>query len=348
MSGCVDRVRQEEILNTLDRLVRRDECVLTYDASLISELPVILAENRGVRSDADIAKERDLLRLFELLQPGARDAWRVADLPSRLLASGVALDRFTVTAPHANTAKTAAEFDHWTEKRATEDLESVLTLQKDLGMGRYTRESRRHGADLDVGELRNYLRSVTTAPPSLLERLLRRSFWQLRIEAWKRRGLVSGERPTLSVGPRWVTEIQFFRRVLGLHKHIGLDLFSDSPELVVVGDMHHMPFPAEHFNLLFLKNVVDKSYDVRVLVTELIRVVEPGGVVVVDQICGYGACTPLTRTDIQRAGNLSRLFEARARCRRLVCHDVDVSGIGETKGTGARRYNARLALQILK
>jgi ubiquinone/menaquinone biosynthesis C-methylase UbiE len=110
--------------------------------------------------------------------------------------------------------------------------------------------------------------------------------------------------------------------------------------------MHRMPFPAEHFNLIFLKNVVDKSYRVRVLVEELIRVVEPGGIIVVDQICGYGSCNPLTRTDIQHAQNLLRLFETRARTQALVCQDVDVSGLGDAKASSAKRYNARLAVRL--
>ena len=158
--------------------------------------------------------------------------------------------------------------------------------------------------------------------------------------------MVVGSRPSLSVGPRWVTEIQFFREVVGLKNHIGLDLFSDDPDLVIAGDMHRMPFPSEHFNLIFLKNIVDKSYRVRTLVEELIRVMEPGGIVIVDQICGYGACNPLTRTDIQHARNLLRLFEARARTHALVCQDVDVSGIGDAKEGSAKRYNARLAIRV--
>jgi hypothetical protein len=109
-----------------------------------------------------------------------------------------------------------------------------------------------------------------------------------------------------------------------------------------------MPFPADHYQLIFLKNVVDKSYDIRRLADELLRVVRPEGIVIVDQICGYGACSPLTRTDIQHARNLLRIFAARAAVKALVCDDVDVSCIGDAAGTGARRFNARLAIQVMK
>lgn len=180
-----------------------------------------------------------------------------------------------------------------------------------------------------------------------IERILRRSFWEIRIALWKLTGAIDGAQPSLSIGPRWITEIDFFRQVLGLRNHFGLDLFSDNRDLVVPGDMHEMPFSRAQFRLVFLKNVVDKSYRVRKLVDELLRVTQPGGIIIVDQICGYGTCTPLTRTDIQRAQNLLRVFRARARVQPLVCRDVDISNIGDAKGRGEKRANARLALRIL-
>ena len=163
---------------------------------------------------------------------------------------------------------------------------------------------------------------------------------------WIATGALNTEHASLSVGPRWVSEIEFFRQIVGLEKHVGLDLFSDDADLVVAGDMHAMPFPDGHFQFIFLKNVVDKSYDIRKLVCEIFRVMRPGGIVVVDQICGYGHTTPLTRTDIQKAGNLARIFERFGKIEQLVCMDVDISGIGDSAGTDEKRYNARLALRL--
>jgi hypothetical protein len=74
--------------------------------------------------------------------------------------------------------------------------------------------------------------------------------------------------------------------------------------------------------------------------------VRPGGIVIVDQVCGYGTCSPLTRTDIQSASNLRNVFAARVPLRSLVCTDVDISNLGDAAGTGQRRYNARLAVQL--
>jgi SAM-dependent methyltransferase len=137
------------------------------------------------------------------------------------------------------------------------------------------------------------------------------------------------------------------REVVGLNKHIGLDLFSDDSGLVIAGDMHQMPFENNYFNFIFMKNVVDKSYNIRTLVEEIIRVIEPSGIVAVDQVCGYGRCNPLTRTDIQRADNLLKVFQSRCEIKVLVCQDIDISGIGDSQATSETRNNARLAFQIL-
>ena len=155
------------------------------------------------------------------------------------------------------------------------------------------------------------------------------------------------EVPSLSIGPRWVTEIRFFREILGLKCHVGLDLFSDDAGLVVAGDMHAMPFPDNNFQLIFIKNTIDKSYDFRQLVREMLRVLRPGGIVVIDQIAGYGDCSPLTRTDIQRAENLARVFQANAseKLSIFVQKDIALDSIGGPRNDRAK-FNSRLAFRL--
>jgi hypothetical protein len=216
-------------------------------------------------------------------------------------------------------------------------------------MGAYNKEMKRYDPErAPEMRVRDYLRSVTTPRPTLLERVSKKHFWEMRIKWWKLSGRLATLGPSLSVGPRWLTEIRYFRDIVGLRDHIGLDLFSDNPEMVVAGDMHAMPFSESHFRLVFLKNVVDKSYDIRTLVDELIRVTRDKGIVIVDQICGYHGCNPLGRTDIQSAGNLLRVFQARVHVDTLVKQDIDVTGLGDAAGSNARRNNARLALQLHK
>lgn len=338
----------ERIEALLDQLIQRENCVLCYDASLIEQLPDVLRENFRIRSAKDglrLPPLRDLAATLGLIN---RDDWSLDDLPELLRSAGIDESRFRPRPSGERLEEQAKPFDHWSESKADENLDAVIGLQKDLGMGRYNAATQRYASELEVKNLRDYLRGVTSAPPTLMERVVRRSFWEIRIALWQLLGKVDGTQPTLSIGPRWLTEIEFFRKIVGLRQHVGLDLFSDNPDLVVPGDMHEMPFPNSRFQLVFLKNVVDKSYNVRKLVQELIRIVQPGGIIIVDQVCGYGACTPLTRTDIQSGRNLLRLFEARTRVKPLVCQDIDISNIGDAKASGERRVNARLAMQILQ
>ena len=343
MSNEVD---QDRLVAAVRSIISRPDCVLSFDADLIDQLPDILAERHGVSRDADIGELPALGELFELLHVSA-SAREIGNLPSLLRSTGANLDEFDSRYSEGRIAKVAKEFDHWSEKKASDSLDAVVALQKDLGMGAHNAASGRYDARRNSAELRRYLRSVTTPPATLFERLIRRTFWEIKFSRWMARGMIDRERRSLSVGPRWVSEIEFFRSVVGLSRHVGLDLFSDDPDLVVAGDMHDMPFPAGEFQFVFLKNVVDKSYDVRKLVRELRRVVSPGGIVVVDQICGYGHTSPLTRTDIQHAANFALVFERYGSVERLVCEDVDISGIGDSAGTSESRYNARLALRFI-
>jgi len=330
----------------LNEIIQRPNCVLSFDKNLLELLPDILVENHGVTDGVGAKKLPPLERLFDSLGVADASQRNIAALPRLLLERGVEIAKYDTRSQSERTAKQTKDFDHWSEKSVDESVEAVITLQKDLGMGVHNAQKQRYDAHRDPANLRRYLRSVTTPPPSLIERIFRRTFWELRLGRWLSSGMLDPMLPSLSVGPRWVTEIEFFREIVGFKKHIGLDLFSDDPELVTAGDMHQMPFGDRHFQFVFLKNVVDKSYDIRKLVQELIRVTRPRGVIVIDQICGYGATTPLNRTDIQKASNLARIFSRFAKVELLVCEDVDISGMGDAAASGETRFNARLALRM--
>lgn len=340
--------RLDEIKGCLDRMLPREDCVLSFDDSLIDQLPDILNEMYGIRTVTDVERLPLLETLFRLLDQEPRGEGALALLPKLIEDAGVDKASYVPQPPDDLLAESEKTFSRWNMNTVKENSDAVLALQRDLGRGQYNPSSEGHTARWERGTsiLRHYLRGVTTVPPSLFERFTRTSFWELRIRWWKLRGWLAPNVPSLSIGPRWVTEIEFFREILGLKGHMGLDLFSSDEALVKVGDMHHMPFPDQHFQLIFIKNTVDKSYRVRQLVSELIRVTRPGGIVIVDQICGYGDCSPLTRTDIQKSENLLRLFRSRSPIEVLVQSDVDL-----TKAKGAilrdrARNNARLAIRL--
>lgn len=340
--------RRNEIKSCLDLLLPRSECVLSFDDSLIDQLPDILKETHGIQTVEQAQQLPPLRDLLSALDQRFTGDEVLASLPRLIEEAGIDKAAYIPHPPADVIAENERTFSRWSENTAKENTEAVLALQRDLGRGRYNPSSAGHTARWERGTsvLRHYLRGVTTVPPSLIERVTKTSFWELWIRWWKLRGWLISDLPSLSIGPRWVTEIEFFRTILGLRRHIGLDLFSDDESLVKVGDMHQMPFPDKHFQLVFIKNTVDKSYQVRQLVSELIRVTRPGGIVIVDQICGYGDCSPLTRTDIQKSENLLRIFRSRTPLDVLVQSDIDLI---KAKGAILRdraRNNARLAIRL--
>lgn len=339
-----------EIKKCLETVIQQENCVLTFDKSLIEQLPDILRENFGITRVSEIDQLPVLDRLFTLLQPGAKEKWDIALLPSLIETSGIDKRDYTPRAPATLMQENERTFAHWSLRTAKENIEEVLTLQRDLGKGQYNLSSEPHTSRWERGNsvLRDYMRGVTTLQPGVLERILRRSYWELWISWWKWRGLLDTRTPSLSVGPRWITEVEFFRRILGLEGHVGLDLHSENQDLVKVGDMHSMPFPNQHFQLIFIKNTVDKSYDVRRLVSELLRVTRPYGIIVVDQICGYGGCSPLGRTDIQKSDNLLRLFRAHCPVKVLVQRDIALSKGHRERVRDHAGNNVRLAIQLPK
>lgn len=87
---------------------------------------------------------------------------------------------------------------------------------------------------------------MTTPPPSWIERVSEKHYWDLQIRKWRLQGKLDPAVLSLSVGGRWITEVLYFREIVGLRNHIGIDLHSDDEDLVVIGDMHDMPFPDNH------------------------------------------------------------------------------------------------------
>ena len=123
--------------------------------------------------------------------------------------------------------------------------------------------------------------------------------WTSVFMGFAQRGVLTEESHVLTIGPRHNLEIKFFRNTLGLKNTIGLDLFTEDEEYVKVGDMHDMPFEDNTFDMVYQKNTFNKSYDIRTVLDECIRVLRPGGVLVSDECLGYTlGVSELSRTNI--------------------------------------------------
>lgn len=309
----------------LARVIRRENCVLSYDRSLLSQLPDILLEQYAIHDVASLLVHwPDLRWPLEQTIGSPMAAFELKHLPAALVAAGINEDDYSTRVNYPM----ADAFSSWTESTAEDSngAADVLALHGQLGSGNFGLESRPYDSEIELENLSDYLRRVTPAPfprPSLPRRALNRlrgrpTLWGTWIPRWQRMGYLEPDVPSLSIGPRWTTEIRYFRDVLGLRAHRGLDLFSSDPDLVDVGDMHEMPYGDSSFQLVFVKNTLDKSYDIRRAVAECCRVLKPGGILVVDQVCAYGWNTPLTRTDIQGVRPLTYLTTVRGFSQPLV------------------------------
>lgn len=102
----------------------------------------------------------------------------------------------------------------------------------------------------------------------------------------------------LSVGPRTEAEIYTLVACGFAPENIrGLDLISYS-DFIDVGDMHAMPYDDDSFDIVILGFVLAYSNDNPKAVNEVLRVLRPGGIVVVG--CEY---TPYTREELENQGS---------------------------------------------
>jgi len=111
----------------------------------------------------------------------------------------------------------------------------------------------------------------------------------------------------LIIGPRYVDEILFFRKHLGLPKTIGLDLCAN--DHVVVGDMHKMPFENGRFKLIYVCNTLCYSYHARKAVDEIARVLQrPGYACIIDHGTYIEGASLIGRSDVMNANALVGMF----------------------------------------
>ena len=165
--------------------------------------------------------------------------------------------------------------------------------------------------------------------------------WTKLIQGLVQSGKLGTDSEVLDIGARYLSEIVYFREVLGLTKTIGLDLYTKDEELIKVGDMHDMPFPDSTFDLLFTRATHDKAYDIRKNIDETIRVMKPGGVIIMEDSASYiDGVTELARTDVKSTAHLLKMFGNSVG---EVLHRRDLP----SQNTFCRKY-AFLAIEIKK
>lgn len=110
----------------------------------------------------------------------------------------------------------------------------------------------------------------------------------------------------LCIGCRNTMEMEYFRGK-GLSNVIGIDLFSESPDIFVM-DMHQMTFPNDHFDIVLASHSLEHAYDVHKVVKEIIRVACPGALVAIEVPVQYET-RGADLVDFGNSRNLHAVFE---------------------------------------
>jgi hypothetical protein len=279
----VARRRAEDLLRFL---LPVGECLQRFDASYLDDLPEILKENHGI-VDGRGGTPGALAALDELRHlSGVAAHSPLAELAPALRRLGIADEEFR--APRApDKVKRRYRYDRvaiWKRSRGVVvgSDPNAVALINELQAQYSTQSGGAKGKDFT-----ELSRDATGDP------------WTPLVQQLIQSGSLDLQEPVLTIGPRWIGEIKYFRDTIGLQGAIGLDLFSYDPAFIKVGDMHSMPFPDATFGLIYQRNTFNKSYDIRQALRECLRTLRPGGVLISDDCLAYtDGVSELARTSI--------------------------------------------------
>jgi SAM-dependent methyltransferase len=94
-----------------------------------------------------------------------------------------------------------------------------------------------------------------------------------------------GQSDVLCIGSRNTAEIDYFRHKGAKHV-IGIDLYSED-EAILVMDMHDMTFPGGSFDVIYSSHSLEHAFDVRKVVSEIVRVARSNAVVAIEVPVAY-------------------------------------------------------------
>lgn len=285
----------------LDYLIDPNECIDTYGRTYIDDLEFILAENHHFNFKTQTFPDHEAQRWFELLCT----EFKFTDMAALLVFVRLHIDELDIACYrprstfHTETLYQAEPTFHKL-KDGVPTIEERVDFQRAMGMDGVRSIPSLDDPDPDRYEL--YMGSDRTNP------------WTYVLKREMARGYLRPDDPVISLGNRWIGEISYFRENVGLKKTLGVDLFTNNPDLVVAADMHKLPFEDGSIKLVFNRGLINKSYDVRVLVKEVMRVLTDDGMFIVETPGPYDfGVSRLGCTDIKSARNLLRLFEGKVR-----------------------------------
>jgi SAM-dependent methyltransferase/ectoine hydroxylase-related dioxygenase (phytanoyl-CoA dioxygenase family) len=297
----------EMIERFLDYLIDPNECIDTYGRTYIDDLEFILAENHLFDFQTQTFPDQEAQQWFERVRSRFNFA-KIEEFIGYVREHLSELDLANIRPRSTFQTETLFEKEQSFQdlKRLGDSVERSNEFQRAIST-ESVKSIPHNELDGDYYEL--YMSFDRTNP------------WTYVIRREIARGNLAPDDQVLCIGNRWLGEIFYFRQNLGLKNAKGVDLISSDPELVIAADMHKLPFPDNSVKMIFNRGLINKSYDVRLFVKEMMRVLTKDGYLIVETPGPYEyGVSRLGRTDIKSAKNLLRLL--RGKVRRVVYSDA--------------------------
>ena len=297
----------ELIERFLDYLIDPVQCIDTFGRTYIDDLELILAENHLFDPQTQTFPDKEAQQWFERVC----SAFKFKTMDEFIGYVRQHLDEIDLANIRPrSTFQTETLFEHEASFQELKQLGDSVERSNEFQRAISTESVKsipHNELEADYYEL--YMSFDRTNP------------WTYVIRREIARGNLNPEDLVLCIGNRWLGEIMYFRQNLGLKNAKGVDLISSDPELVVAADMHKLPFEDHSVKMIFNRGLINKSYDVRLLMKEFLRVLKKDGYLIVETPGPYEyGVSRLGRTDIKSAQNLLRLL--RGKVRRIVYQDA--------------------------
>lgn len=281
----------------LDHLIDPNECIDTYGRCYLDDLEYIARENFDFDSEKQLFPDPDTQKIFERICQACN------------LKSLADLVEFVRVHPQISIANLRPRMSF----KLLKEFESGSKLSN-LAVGFSESAIRLNNEFQKIWSARS-LQETPMNSPDVYELYLgadRLNPWTFLIKRAIACHMLSRDARVICIGPRWNSEILYFRNNLGLVNTIGVDLMSKDPNLVVTADMHKLPFGNSSVDLIFCRGTIDKSYDIRALAAEMLRVTKEGGLLAIETLGPYWhGVNPLARTDVKSSKNLLKLFKGK-------------------------------------
>jgi SAM-dependent methyltransferase len=291
----MDQKQKNLIERFLDHIINPYDCVDIYGRTYLEDLENILAENHAFDFAAQTFPDEMTQKWFERMKE-AMGAQTMEQLIAQIRANqgeiSIANARPRTDLHLETVTEWVPEFDKLLPEGTADEKHNEA--QRIFSI-RSIEEMDGNQTSADRYEL--YLGADRLNPWTYL----------VRRELAKR--TISQDDLAVCIGNRWLGEVLYFRENIGLRNTIGLDLFTTNPELVKVGDMHKMPFADNSVGLIFIRQALSKSYDVRIVIKEMLRVLKDGGMFVIEIPGPYGwGVGRMRASDVKSAASLLKLF----------------------------------------